>query len=106
MRHAHYTFTARHRAITTAFLVMLLSYLLFHLFLSERSIPSLLSLSLKEQRMEVQLEALTTERESYYSKVARLRPDSLDADLLEEYSIRMLGRNNAAHSYVIMDENS
>tara|TARA_B100001750_G_C15338750_1_gene511163 strand:+ start:184 stop:501 length:318 start_codon:yes stop_codon:yes gene_type:complete len=97
------TFNSRHKTLLTAFLTMLLVYLLFHLFVSERSIPSLLSLSMQENRMQTQMVTLTTEYDSLNDRVARLRPETLDPDLLDEYSIQMLG-HGSARGIILLDD--
>lgn len=84
---------------------MLLTYLMFHLFVSERSIPSLLSLSLQESRMKTQMVILSDEYAQLSDKVVRLRPETLDPDLLDEYSIMMLG-HGTAQGIILLDKKS
>jgi cell division protein FtsB len=100
-----YSFNTRYKTILTAFLAMLLVYLTFHLFVSERSIPSLLSLSLQEKRMETQLVTLTNDYDALKGRVIRLRPETLDADLVEEYSIQMLG-HGTSQAIILLDGQS
>ena len=99
------TLNSRHKTILTAFLLMLLTYLMFHLFVSERSIPSLLSLSLQESRMKTQMVILSDEYAQLSDKVVRLRPETLDPDLLDEYSIMMLG-HGTAQGIILLDKKS
>lgn len=78
---------------------------MFHLFVSERSIPSLLSLSLQESRMKTQMVILSDEYAQLSDKVVRLRPETLDPDLLDEYSIMMLG-HGTAQGIILLDKKS
>lgn len=81
----------KYQMLAKAFLGLMLVYLLFYLFLSERSLPSLVFLSHQEQVLSQKLSNLKSERKNVYDRVVRLRPETLDPDLVEEYSIDMLG---------------
>ena len=81
----------------------MLVYLLFHLFLSERSVPSLLLVSKQEAKMESKLNELTQQRMDVYDRVVRLRPQTLDPDMVEEYAIEMLG-HGMGNAIIVMDE--
>ena len=100
-----HNFNARHRAVLTVFLSMLFIYLIFHLFVSERSIPALLSLSLQENRLQNQYAELVTNYDNLSDKVVRLRPETLDPDLVEEYSIYMLG-HGTSQGLILLNEKS
>lgn len=78
-------------------MALLLVYLLFHLFVSERSVTSLVSLSAQQEKLEAQLADIQKERSDLEYKVSKLRPETLDYDLLQEETLRMLGKghNNA-----------
>jgi cell division protein FtsB len=78
--------------IAKAFLILLLAYLLFHLFVSERSIPTMLQLSAQEQELSLRLATLKQNKDDLAMRVTSLRPETLDPDLVEEYAIQMLGR--------------
>lgn len=103
MKHNHFNQTHKYQALAKTFLALILVYLLFHLFVSERSIPSLLSLSKQEKEIEVRLASLTTQRDELMGRVTRLRPETMDHDLIEEYSIQMLG-HGAGDAVIIMDD--
>ena len=82
----------RYQTLAKIFLSLLLVYLLFHLFVSERSIPSLIQLSSQEEQLTTQLASLESQKHDLFDRVTRLRPETLDPDLVEDYSIQMLGR--------------
>ena len=90
--------------LTKAFCGLILVYLLFHLFLSERSIPSLMILSHQESTLETKLSELKTTRDDVYDRVVRLRPETLDPDLVEEYAIEMLG-HRGGEAIIMLDDN-
>ena len=100
-----YIFSSKHKTILNVFLGMLLVYLSFHLFVSQRSIPSLLSLSIQESRMESQISNLSQEYASLTDKVIRLRPETIDPDMVEEYSIKMLGYGSS-QGIILLDAKS
>lgn len=83
--------------------MLLLGYLMFHLLVSERSIPSLMTLSAQEQVLENKLATLQTQKDKLAVQVTRLRPETLDQDLLAEQAMRMLGK--APSDSVIILEN-
>ena len=83
--------------------MLLLVYLLFHLFVSERSIPSMLRLSAQEQSLRIDVATLDAEKSDLMNRVTRMRPETLDPDLVEEYSIQMLG-HGSGDGIIIMDD--
>lgn len=93
------------KRFATVFLFLLWGYLSFHLFMSERSVTSLMSLSAQNTIIEQQLAKITAERDMIEGKVVRLRPQSLDMDLLDEQAMIMLGRVDG-DSVVIVDDKS
>lgn len=95
--------TYKYHVIGKSFFAMILLYLLFHLFLSERSIPSLMILSHQESALENKLSQLQATRDDVFDRVTRLRPETLDQDLVEEYSIEMLG-HKGGDSIIMLDE--
>ena len=84
-------------------MVMILGYLMFHLLVSERSIPSLMTLSAQEQVLDQKIATLQAEKGKLAAQVTRLRPETLDHDLLAEQAMRMLGK--APSDSVIILEN-
>ena len=58
---------------------------------------------MQENRMQTQMVTLTTEYDSLNDRVARLRPETLDPDLLDEYSIQMLG-HGSARGIILLDD--
>jgi cell division protein FtsB len=87
----------------TLSLSLLLIYFLFHLFFSERSIPTMITLSKDQAELEITLVDTLKQRDTLLKTATGLRPETLDVDLIEEYTIQMLGHHNQA-SMVIMDE--
>lgn len=71
--------------------VCLFCYFSYHAVLGERSYIGLMSLERKIERVSANYEALHEERTALESKVVRLRPGSLDRDLLEERARYVLG---------------
>lgn len=97
--------TKRHKHFATGFLAVLLVYLLFHLFVSERSVTSLISLSAQNRSLQVQLAAVQSERAELENKVVRLHPGTLDYDLVQEQSLRMLGRGQG-DAIILLDKHN
>jgi len=77
--------------VAKAFLGLMVVYLSFHLFLSERSIPTYIQLSKVHDDLTVEIASLINDRDALQDRARRLRPATLDADLVEDYTIRMLG---------------
>jgi cell division protein FtsB len=88
--------------MTKSFLGLMLLYLLFHLFVSERSIPSMMQLSMQQSEMQEQLASLNIEKAQLMDRVTRLRPETLDPDMVDEYSIQMLG-HGSGENIIIMN---
>ena len=55
--------------------------------------------------MENQLVSVVEEHASLTDKVVRLRPETIDPDLVEEYSIQMLGYGSA-QGIILLDGQS
>ena len=102
-----HTFTLRnkrYKQFATIFLFLLWGYLSFHLFVSERSVTSYMMLSAQEQSLDAQLDSLRAEKAVIQGRVVRLRPQTLDGDLLEEQSMIMLGRAKG-NAVIVLDHN-
>ena len=78
---------------------------MFHLLLSERSIPSLMTLSAQEQIIDSKLATIKQQKNQIADQVARLRPDTLDHDLLVEQAMKMLGKASD-NSVILLDNRS
>ena len=104
MGHAFTLRNKRYKQFATIFLFLLWGYLSFHLFVSERSVTSYMMLSAQEQSLDNQLGTLRAEKDMLQDRVVRLRPHTLDGDLLEEQSMIMLGRVKG-NSVIILDHN-
>ena len=71
--------------------ICLLCYFSYHALLGERSYIRLMSLERKTEKVSFVYHDLRTERMALENKVAKLRPGSLDKDLLEERVHHVLG---------------
>jgi cell division protein FtsB len=105
MGQAYETQKQRIQNFTAIFLMLLFGYLMFHLCLSQRSIPSLITLSAQEQILDHKLATIETEMSVMNDRVARLRPDTLDHDLLAEQAVKMLGKTSG-NSVILLDNRS
>ncbi|MBM3518648.1 MAG: septum formation initiator family protein [Alphaproteobacteria bacterium] len=70
-------------------------YFGYHLVQGDRGLVAWLDLSQRIKRSETRLEVLSAERAERERRVALLRPDSLDRDLLDEQARRLLGVGHA-----------
>jgi cell division protein FtsB len=82
---------------------ILLAYFSYHMVQGDRGVLSLLQMRAKVTQAEAIHAGLRGERERIEARVALLRPDNLDPDMLEERARVML---NFAHpnELVILDE--
>ncbi len=69
---------------------LLVSYFAFYTFFGERSLIRLMQLEAKIQTVETKLANAQGEHDAYRARVNRLRPESIDVDLLDEQSRRVL----------------
>lgn len=69
---------------------LLVSYFAFYTFFGERSLIRLMHLEAKIQNVEMKLANAQSEHDAYRARVNRLRPESIDVDLLDEQSRRVL----------------
>ena len=78
-----------------------LAYFGYHAVEGERGLLSWIQKSEAVEEARAELASLKAEREAFERKVARLRPDGLDADLLDEQSRFMLnlGRSDEVLIY-------
>lgn len=105
MGQSYFLRNKRYKQFTVGFLTLLLVYLLFHLFVSERSVTSLMSLSAQQTILEKRVAQLQQEKEELQMRVSRLRPETIDPDLLQEQAIRMLGRPDS-NALILLDQQS
>ena len=66
-------------------------YFAFHLVQGDRGFFSWVRLNQETEDVRLKLENIRAERQELEKKVAALRPESLDLDMLEERSREMLG---------------
>jgi len=105
MGQAYFIKVQRYKQFATAFLALLLVYLLFHLFVSQRSLTSLMTLSSQQQVLQTQISEIQNQKEELQDRVARLRPETIDTDLLQEQAMKMLGKSGN-DTLVIIDQQS
>lgn len=67
-----------------------LSYFGFHAVQGERGLLSWVQISQAVEQARAELATVKAEREALEAKVARLRPDALDPDMLDEQARYML----------------
>lgn len=86
-------------------MLLLQFYLLFHLIFSERSISSYVDLSAQEAVLNQKITNLENDYQDVYANVVRLRPETLDQDMLNEQAMRILGAASD-NSVILLDQNS
>ncbi|GER08098.1 cell division protein [Iodidimonas muriae] len=79
------------RAVVPALLIMVLGYFLFHAIQGEHGLLALRELEKKARVLELRAESMADKRQSLEARVALLRPDNLDPDMLDEQARRSLG---------------
>ncbi len=82
------------RFMRPALLVCAVFYLGFHTFHGERGLYALVRNQQELRVLTRELEETTAKRERLEARVTRLRDGSLDLDLLDEQTRRMLGVSN------------
>jgi cell division protein FtsB len=93
------------RQFIVVFLLLFQFYFLFHLVFSERSVPSLVNLSTQESILNKKIASLYEEHAILQDNVVRLRPETLDQDMLNEQAMRILG-TASDNSVILLDNNS
>ncbi len=92
------------RAASSLFCVLILFYLGFHTVSGERGLFALLRESHKLETLKSELEATKAKRELLDAKIKRLSSNSLDLDLLDEQSRRVLGTMGKDEVVLFVDE--
>ncbi|GAK32900.1 cell division protein [Iodidimonas nitroreducens] len=80
-----------HRAMIPAVLVLLLGYFLVHSIMGQLGFLALRDLSRQTDIMERKAAQIAQKRAALEARVALLRPDHLDPDMLDEQVRRSLG---------------
>jgi cell division protein FtsB len=106
MGQAYFNRQLRLKQFTIVFLSLVLVYFVFHLFVSERSISALMTLSKTQAELSITVVSLADEKLNLQDHVMRLRPDTLDVDLVEDYTIRMLGHATSGGLIIMNDQRS
>jgi cell division protein FtsB len=84
----------RHDALKAIPFILMGAVLLwsgYNLVFGGNGVFALSGMVVQEERLQAHLDELRTRREAVESRVVRLRPDSLDWDLVEEQAILNLG---------------
>lgn len=80
----------------------LCAYFAWHVLGGERSLLRLVTLERQVSRVGAELELARHERESLESRVIKMRPGSIDPDLLEERARAVLGYSRADEHVVVL----
>lgn len=84
------TFRIR-KIITILLFCILISYFSYNILCGDRGILSLFELTERQKILKDEVRILEEEKRILQSKVNRMKPDSLDLDLLEEQARKNLG---------------
>lgn len=84
-------------------MVIVTAYFFYHAFSGEKGVAALVRLDHLIEVKRAELETLESERGRMENRVARMRSDSLDLDLLEEQARRVLGYAKS-NEYIIVPE--
>ena len=77
--------------LPTLLLVVILAYFSYHAISGDRGVLAYIKLSQKIEQTRGELDIVHAERVKYERNVRLMRDDSLDLDLLDEQSRRLLG---------------
>ncbi len=91
-----------HRNILTIVGLCLCVYFSWHIVAGERSTFRLMSLERQIAKTEAEYQKTKAQREHLESKVTKLRPGSIDPDLLEERARTLLGYARPDEQIVIL----
>ena len=86
------------------FVLLIFSYIIYHIVYGDRGVISLLSYSAKSQKTLNELESVKIERQKLQQKVKLLKTDSLDTDMLEEQAKRTLSVSKTNEILINTDE--
>ena len=92
--------------VFTLFGVCLLIYFSYHLVFGQRSLLSLNAMSAEKVALQAEYDEVVSSRDMLYAKVVRLRPQSVDADMLQERMGKMLGFHDEDAVVHLRDKNS
>lgn len=67
------------------------AWCVFNLFFGAGNVFSLGQMQAEEAQLSAHLDEMRTKRETIESQVVRVRPDTLDWDLIDEQAIKLLG---------------
>lgn len=85
---------------------MFAAYCLYHLVFGMGGISKYYELKSERIALEQQLDTVKMERAALEDKVVRMRPGSLDLDLLDEQAYKMIGRGIRKSDEVIILQGS
>ncbi len=93
-------YTIRHN-FTAIICACLSVYFMWHALLGERSSFRLMMLDSKIDTLQTEVAGLESQRAGLESNVVRLRPGSLDPDMLEERARTVLGFNYPTETIIL-----
>lgn len=79
------------RASVPAGLIMVVCYFLYHAVQGENGLLALRDFDARAENLTIKAKQLARERQIMADRVALLRPDNLDPDMLDEEARRLLG---------------
>lgn len=91
MQHNITSALRKKKVATIALLGVLVLYLTYNILSGDRGILSLFKLTKQHKILEKEVRILEEEKRILQSKVNRMKPESLDLDLLEEQARKNLG---------------
>ena len=81
--------------------IALFCYFSFHIMMGERCYLRLVSIEHKIEKLGTEYAALSAQRQALEDRVVRMRPASLDVDLLEERARDILGYSRADEEIIL-----
>ena len=84
--------------------ICIAGYFVYHIVIGGRGVVSWSILSYKADQLESELNKIKSENEFLENKIKGMRSDSLDLDLLEEQSERILGFCRAEDTVVLLPQ--
>jgi len=80
------------------------AYFLHHANIGQRGLEAKRELAIQLERTRAELDEVSRDRKEWERRVALVRSDQIDRDLLEEQSRMMLGRVHGNDLVILLDE--
>lgn len=91
MKTASLVYRRLKRAAVPTALIMLVCYFMYHAVQGENGLFALREFDARAEVLRLEADKLSNERDKMASRVALLRPDNLDPDMLDEQARKSLG---------------